>query len=288
MAAFKRALFGYKRSEVDAAVAACAEQRAATERELLVLSEMLVAREREAETLKQQLADAHARHDRSLRSLEVLAGHLDELHAQARGQATRIRMKALSDAALVTERASEALEAVRHLQQVRANGNGNGLAPAAESAEGAPAEKAATGGASPNGATGGAPAGPFATAGSVAGNGSVDFGGADPNGVTYPVQAAESNPNGEIGYYQGEVEVEIGPLGDFSQLLGFESAAGKIEGASEISVRRFAAGRATLGMRLDEPIELLRELEERSPFEFKVRHTGGRRLVLDIEDQAQD
>lgn len=287
MAAFKRSLFGYKRSQVDAAVAVCAEQRAATERELLVLSEMLMAREREVETLKEQLADAHARHDRSLRSLEVLAGHLDELHAQARGQATRIRMKALSDAALVTERASEALEAVRHLQQVRANGNGNGAAPAAESVGGGPADVAAASGASSNGAAQGAPGAGAVGGSGAANNGSTDFSGAAEGGAQSAHAAAESdpNPNGEIGYYQGEVEVEIGPLGDFSQLLGFESAAGKIEGASEISVRRFAAGRATLGMRLEEPIELLRELEERSPFEFKVRHTGGRRLVLDIDDQ---
>lgn len=225
----------------------CAEQRRTSEREMLLLSEMLVAREREVETLREQLADAHARHDRSLRSLEVLAGHLDELHAQARGQATRIRMKALNDAAMVTERASEALQAVRHLQDVRA---------------GAPA----TNGHGNNGAANGAARAAAET--------------------TQSPTAAGSNGSGdEIGFYQGDVEVEIGPLGDFSQLLGFESAAGNIEGASDISVRRFAAGRATLGMRLDEPIELLRELEERAPFEFKVRQTGGRRLVLDIDDQ---
>lgn len=239
MGVFKRSLFGYNRNQVDAAMGACAEKHAAGERELLVLSEMLMAREREAETLRAQLADAHARHDRSLRSLEVLAGHLDELHAQARGQATRIRMKALDEAALVTERASEALEAVRRLEDTREGKLQNGHATAVSA------------------------------------------------GAEEPVrgETAVAGARGEIGYYQGDVEVEIGPLGDFSQLLGFESAAGGIEGATDISVRRFASGRATLGLRLDEPIELLRELEERAPFEFKVRQTGGRRVVLDIDEQ---
>ena len=65
------------------------------------------------------------------------------------------------------------------------------------------------------------------------------------------------------GLFEGMVKLEIGPLGDFSQLVGFEDAAGKI-GASEISVERFSEGRATLSMRLDEPVELLRELEELS------------------------
>lgn len=272
MGAFKRSFFGYNRKQVDRATAACQEQRAATDRELLVLSEMVIAREREADTLRIQLADAHARHDRSLRSLEVLAGHLDELHAQARGQATRIRMKALDEAALVTERASEALEAVRHLQDVRGGAvpsvNGHGQT-APDRPE--PAVATASGSAAPD----------------------LDGHAVEDPSIPAVMEAWSSEPagsegpsGGEIGFYQGDVEVEIGPLGDFSQLLGFESAAGTIEGASDISVRRFAAGRATLGLRLDEPIELLRELEERAPFEFKVRQTGGRRLVLDIDDEA--
>ncbi len=81
------------------------------------------------------------------------------------------------------------------------------------------------------------------------------------------------------------VEVEVGPLEDFSQLVGFEDAAGAIGATSEISVRRFARGRATLEMRLDEPVELLRELEQRSPFEFRVRDRRFDRLVLDVEDE---
>ena len=48
-------------------------------------------------------------------------------------------------------------------------------------------------------------------------------------------------------------------------------------------MKRFARGRATLEMRLDEPVELLRELEERSPFEFRVRDRRFDRLVLDVD-----
>ena len=79
------------------------------------------------------------------------------------------------------------------------------------------------------------------------------------------------------------VEVEVGPLADFSQLVGFEDAAGQIGATAEISVKRFARGRATLEMRLDQPVELLRELEERSPFEFRVRDRRFDRLVLDVD-----
>jgi hypothetical protein len=85
--------------------------------------------------------------------------------------------------------------------------------------------------------------------------------------------------------FEGLVRVEIGPLGDFSQLVGFEDAAERIGATSEISVERFSEGRATLSMRLDEPVALLRELEERSPLEFKVRHTAGDRLILDVDEE---
>ena len=37
-------------------------------------------------------------------------------------------------------------------------------------------------------------------------------------------------------------------------------------------------------MRLDEPVELLRELEELSPLDFKVRHTAPDNLILDVDE----
>ena len=91
------------------------------------------------------------------------------------------------------------------------------------------------------------------------------------------------------GVFAGAVEVDVGPLNDFAALTGFEDAAAEIDGASEIRVTRFADKRATLSMNLDGPVELLRELEERAPFEFKVRDTRGDGLVLDVdEDEQQD
>jgi hypothetical protein len=101
-----------------------------------------------------------------------------------------------------------------------------------------------------------------------------------------PVGTKPSQASAE-GVYAGPVEVEVGPLADFAQLTGFEDAAAGIDGASEIRVRRFAGRRATLSMKLDEPVELLRELEERAPFEFKVRDTRGDRLTLDVDDDTE-
>jgi hypothetical protein len=90
------------------------------------------------------------------------------------------------------------------------------------------------------------------------------------------------------GRYAGEVEVEVGPLKDFAQLTGFEDAAAGVAGASEIRVKRFSDRRATFSMNLENPVELLRELEERAPFDFVVRDTRRDGVVLDVEDDGRE
>ncbi len=232
MTSFRRSLFGYRRADVDAAVAARdgwighlerdTERRLATlaelESETSALSAMVVERERRIRILSERLEDANDRHDRSIASLDAISARLEELEAQARGQATRIRMKALREAVEVSKRVKALTEFEPAL---------------GESADG----------------------------------------GADP----------ASTDGAANGLFEGEVKLEIGPLGDFSQLVGFEDAVGRV-GASEISIERFSEGRATLSMRLDEPTELLRELEQLSQLDFKVRHTAPDNLVLDIDE----
>ena len=79
------------------------------------------------------------------------------------------------------------------------------------------------------------------------------------------------------------MRLEIGPLGDFSQLVGIEDAISRL-GAADISVERFSEGRATLSMNLEHPIELLRELEESAPMDFRVRRTADDGLILDVDE----
>jgi hypothetical protein len=256
MGSFKRVLLGYRRLDVDAAIStrdariwalerdvedAIEQLRVASgsveraERELSTLSKMVIEREGEIRSLTERLDEANELHDRSIASLGAVSARLEEIEAQARGQATRIRMKALREAVEVSRRVQDLAEA-----QGPAGPNGAGAG-----------EATATNGHAP--ATNGhAPAG------------------IDPYGL-----------------FEGLIKVEIGPLGDFSQLVGFEDAAGQIDATSEISVERFSEGRATLAMHLDEPVDLLRELEARSPLDFRVRHTAADNLILDIdEDQG--
>jgi hypothetical protein len=227
MGSFKRSLLGYRRDEVDAAISArdarawalerdlgdaLGEARAATaaaaraEQELGSLSAVVIEREREIRALSERLREANERHDRSIAALDSVSVRLDEIERQARGQATRIRMKALREAVEVSRRAQDLTD--------------------------------------------------------VAG----DDG---------PAAAAPEDRR---------LRLEIGPLGDYSQLVGIEDAIGRL-GAEEISVERFSEGRATLSMRLDDPGDMLRELEENAPFEFQVRRTADDGLILDLDDE---
>jgi hypothetical protein len=240
---FKRSLFGYRPSEVDRALAAREQalsegaaalawhagelaQRHARIVHLEVvcdrLSDRVVARERELTGLLAELEKARAQ-----------AAKIEAMGSQARGQATRIRLRALRDAAELSARLEELSES------------------------------------------------PTAARGRLLDSlrGAIDR-------FTNEEPAAEANGHRRDAadeIFEGMVEVEVGPLEDFSQLVGFEDAAGGIAATSEISVRRFARGRATLEMKLAEPVELLRELEERAPFEFRVRDQRFDRLVLDVD-----
>lgn len=235
MNGFRRSLFGYRRAEVEEAissrdaqilhyewqVAAGGETIAEMEAETTTLAGMVLEREREIRALDGRLQEANECHDRSIAALDAITARLEELEAQARGQATRIRMKALREAVEVSKK----VKALTDVDPVFQADEPQAAAPE-------------------------------------------------------PEPAAADDP-----LYAGRVKLEIGPLGDFSQLVGFEDAIGQI-GASEISVERFSEGRATLSMNLDQPVDLLRELEELSSLDFKVRHNAPDNLILDVDEES--
>ena len=181
--------------------------------------------------------------EEGMRALAGLADDLKAVRRQARGQATRMRLRALREAAEVTERVGEL--------RGRPGEVSESLIDALEAAigrVGADAEQVA----------------------------------AEEEPVPAAANGHGARTPGEV--FNGLVEVEVGPLNDFAQLVGFEDAAAGIGATSEVSVKRFARGRATLAMRFKHPVELLRELEERAPFEFKVRDTRTDRIVLDVDE----
>ena len=193
----------------------------------------MVERERELAEARAELRGLHDERHERLREAAAIVDELEAIRRQARGQATRIRMRALRDAAELSDRVADLS---RRPAEARER-----LLEALEQA--------------------------IARIGAEEGEGE-------------PAELPPLRPAGDV--FDGRIEIEVGPFEDFSQLVGFEDAACAIAATSQISVKRFARGRATLEMRLNEPVELLRELEERAPFEFSVRDRRADRLVLDV------
>jgi hypothetical protein len=255
---FKRSLFGYRPREVDEAIAnrdaeleACRAdlaRRAQRIEELdqvsARLAERVVERQRELRQLRADLERVREQRDESQRTMAALAGDLEAVRRQARGQATRIRMRALREAADLVEQIGELARRPDEARERLIESLEQAIARVGAEGEEEGSELASL--ADPNG-----------------------HGGIDPAEL-----------------FEGLVEVEVGPLNDFSQLVGFEDAANGIGATSEISVKRFTQGRATLAMRFKQPVALLRELEQRAPFDFKVRDTGSDRVVLDVDEDS--
>jgi hypothetical protein len=223
------------------------------------LSDRVVAREGELEMIRAELGRLRAEAERPLWALVSLADELEAIRSQARGQATRIRMLALREAAELGERVADLARGPAETRERLLDAIAEALA--------------AVGGRGGDGVV----AAPEAEAPEADEQPEVAERVEEVNG-SHPERIAED-------VFVGSVEVEVGPLSDFAQLVGFEDAAGGIDATSEISVTRFAQGRATLAMRFAEPVELLRELEERAPFEFKVRDMRADRVVLDLDDE---
>ena len=206
--------------------------------------ERLSQLEREAQQLARRVIETEKRLQAALPRVDGgdgagpvagLSRRLEEIHEQARGQATRIRMKALDDAVQMTERVSE-LTSLRDELGARVS------------------ELAAMAG--------------------------IKLSSAEER----PAVGTEPSSASIDGVYAGAVEVEVGPLRDFAQLSNFEDAAAGIDEEAEIKVTRFSDGRATFSMNFAKPVELLRELEERAPFDFQVRDTRGDGVILDVDD----
>jgi hypothetical protein len=234
---FRRALRGYDPGQVEAVLSERDHEVARLQFEAAKLAKRVKQQE---ERLRQIESGGEGRGGLGAASpgaIGALSKRIEEIHEQARAQATRMRMKALQDVVQMSDRVTE-LAKLRDELGLKVQ--------------------------------------------ELAGMAGLKVGSED-----RPAVGTEATRSGTVqGLWSGEVEVEVGPLDDFAQLTGFEDAARGIDAASEITIRRFAGGRATLGMRLGEPVELVHELKRRVPFEFKVRDARRDGVVLDVARDA--
>ncbi|MDQ3572391.1 MAG: FUSC family protein, partial [Actinomycetota bacterium] len=159
------------------------------------LARRVVDRERELRAAQAELARLHGESDKAVRALGAVADELGVLRSQARGQATRIRLRALRDAVEVSDRIADLTRRPAEARERLLEALGDAIARLGEGALAPPAGS---------------------------------------NGREPEAEAED--------LFEGVVEVEVGPLDDFAQLVGFEDAAAGIGAAHEISVKRFAKG----------------------------------------------
>ncbi|MCB0875505.1 MAG: hypothetical protein R2718_09235 [Solirubrobacterales bacterium] len=230
------------------AMRACEAASDGLRREADDLRQRLVAREAEARELRQQIEDVRAQAAEELHAVAVFARQLEELRVAARGAATRIRLRALREAAEVNARLLDATDP-------RSGAVRDRMLDALERALDRIGTQWEEGGGAAD-----APVAPIA-------------------------RSAASRVLLAGGQVAGRrVSVDIGPFEDFSQLVRFEDAANAIGGTGDISIKRFSGGRAQIDVALSEPVDLLHELEENCDLEFRVRSRSGDEIVLDVED----
>jgi hypothetical protein len=209
-------------------------------------------RDRRMACLERELDLARTEAASQIRGLATLGAELEELQVTARGQATRIRLEALREAAEVSDRVRalgnppagsvETLLAAlrRAIDRLGTAWHGGGPEPAPE------------------------PAAPRS--------------GPEADSELAELEAALE------GSEALRMSVDVGPFRDFSQLVSFEDAANAIEATGEISIRRFSEGRASIEVALQTPIDLLSELQSRCELDFVVRSSNAEELILDLSD----
>ena len=211
--------------------------------EARALGTQVSEQEREIDRLRGELLIARERAEEELRSLTILGRQLEEMKVGARGQATRIRLRALREAAELNARLVDATS--------DAGGDRQRILEALEEA-----------------------------IDRVAGDWEVEA--PTPPGAYAAAAQAEAARRARDRSERRHVSVDVGPFEDFSQLVRFEDAANAIGATGDISIQRFSGGRARIDVSLSEPVDLLRELEERCDLEFRVRSAADDEIVLDV------
>ena len=254
-------MLGYRPREVEGAIASLeselgrsseslrAREAEARRHELEVeeLRSIITRRDDETARLRAELIEARELAAQQLEGLAFVGRQLGELRAAARGQATRLRLRALREAALLSSAATEAcanpeIRGERHERLLAALDDAIAR---------------------------------------VATDWEPDDLAADTAPANEAVEAVRAGARAE----RTSVSVDIGPFADFSQLVRFEDAANAIGATGDISIKRFSEGRARIDVALSEPIDLLRELEERCDLEFKVRSAADDEIVLDVDGE---
>ncbi len=82
--------------------------------------------------------------------------------------------------------------------------------------------------------------------------------------------------------FDTQVEVDAGPFPDFAALSTFERALGRVEHVQDVYIRRFADERATIEVTFSRPVDLIAGLTSVIPHAFEVVEARDSTLRLDL------
>jgi hypothetical protein len=99
-----------------------------------------------------------------------------------------------------------------------------------------------------------------------------------------PIPEATAAQSRENAFFEGRVELGVGPFYDIASLGAFEQRLASLPGVGEASVRRFEASHAVVDVRLTAPTALVRELRRAAESDFSVREIASGRILLTFDE----
>ncbi|MGH3003287.1 MAG: hypothetical protein ACRDM1_11610 [Gaiellaceae bacterium] len=106
----------------------------------------------------------------------------------------------------------------------------------------------------------------------------------EPAPVPPPHADEPAVPTPEVGHgtLDARIELEAGPFSDFASLSAFERALESLPRVEDVYIRRFEDGRATIDVALQEPTDLLNEMDTRLPYRLDVRSAVPDRISVNV------
>lgn len=249
----RRALLGYKRADV---IAALEEQS----RQVAALASSVNRLYTEREQLRPALAEKQAEVER-MRATE--RSRLEQVESEARASSARIVAEAEEEALRVRQtigtRIAEGTSRLEELLRVREGLVGDLRTTLTDYEH---------------------------TLGRLERGAEHGTGHADPIRTERPVVAAVPDRPEVAQIFPRRVELHAGPFDDFTELSSFERSLAGLPTVEDVYIRAFEAHRAVIELVLAEERPLLRDLAVHVPYEIAVASSDGETLNIDVRGRS--
>ena len=84
------------------------------------------------------------------------------------------------------------------------------------------------------------------------------------------------------GLFPANVELDAGPFADFAELSAFERALARLPKVDDVYIRAFGDERATIELSLTEQTPLAHDLVAKLPYGLRLERSGDARLVVEL------